>query len=216
MQKYKEQLNIAIKECTLAGIVFLDLRPENVLYLVKNDEVKILLIDFEHVYPVGHAIDVELVKSQQGDVYHRYHCDTYYKRNGFHFACAQTNLAAVEQMCTYIKYLEAAEQIWLLWNKSGTKHPEKMKFSQFCACVFHAMTFRPLNCVCALFSRSNLQNDSLARLAASRFLDSGLPPYIHVIYLRLLGRSVPALVTIAKFMFSVAKDVEIFFSDLHL
>ena len=102
-KSYVKTLTQAIIACTQAGIVFMDLRPANVMWKANDDmTVTIKLIDFEHVYTVGYAIDSALVTAHANDKFHRYNVATYDKKNKHYFASAKTNLFAVSQITDYL------------------------------------------------------------------------------------------------------------------
>lgn len=139
---YKNALTQAITVCTEAGIVFMDLRPANVMWKANKDKtVSIKLIDFEHVYIVGYAIDNDLVKAHTTDKYHRYDVTTYNNKKKHYFASAKTNLFAVSQIERYLDVLFNLDD-YNAYDKETNK--KKYTFSKFCQSLWEVQLHAPV------------------------------------------------------------------------
>ena len=102
-ESYQNALTQAVLVCTQAGVVFTDLRPANIMWKENADStVSIKLIDFEHVYTAGYAIDIDLVKAHSEDKFHRYDVSTYDNKKKHYFASVKTNYFAVNQITAYL------------------------------------------------------------------------------------------------------------------
>ena len=130
---YMKVLTQAIIECTRAGIVFMDLRPANVMWKENTDKtVSIKLIDFEHVYTAGYAIDNDLVKAHAADESHRYNVARYKNKKNHYFASVKTNSFAVFQIGSFLREI----------FNDDDEH-EKYTFGTFCKSLWLVQLYAP-------------------------------------------------------------------------
>ena len=88
---FLEKLTQAVKACTQAGAVFLDLRAPNIMWK-RDDEgkIQIRLVDFEHVYLTYQAVDPSILDGFAKDTLYN-DCRKFCERDGVHFPDPQTN-----------------------------------------------------------------------------------------------------------------------------
>ena len=98
IKKIREVINL----CNLEGVVFLDLRPANIMWREVDGVVEIKLIDFEDVYLEGHPIDRSWVEEHRNDP--RHNLETYTAgAHGLYHANTATNNFFVKSIRAYLE-----------------------------------------------------------------------------------------------------------------
>ena len=108
---YMSHLHEAITGCTEVGVVFLDLRPANIMWkpVASGTDVDMRLIDFEDVYVQGWTIRETLVESHKDPDDRRYNVNLYKtEKSGdkvTYYSQTATNEFALQTIKSYFLYI---------------------------------------------------------------------------------------------------------------